>query len=368
MLIQLEYIHTFEGRMVPDGTGQFDYEYSIKDHLGNTRVMFDEGGNVLQDISYYAFGMTMDGLSYVASSNNQENNYLYNGKELQTDLDLDWYDYGFRMYDATIGRWHAPDAMAVFFPDVSPYQYVHNNPINLVDHFGLYDDDRDEGQDDEHEAEGEGELSIGVVDYPPKRDDPKGGIDWGGVWDFFFGGARGPYTPGQDNEDARNAGYEKDWDEGYSERDGERDNDIGFSRRDQLQLGLRYYGGDYSGSLNDNIYFFVDQLNQFNPVAVLMDVAYSKRFGTDRFGNPMASFEADVEVASFLFFGGVKVGKKVFHKQIKKIILKNSGNYRKVVGNNPNIVIKNGKIILEGQGPYKGKSFETGLDFLDYFK
>lgn len=208
--------------MVPDGAGQFDYEYSIKDHLGNTRVMFDEGGNVLQDVSYYAFGMTMDGLSYVASSNNQENNYLYNGKELQTDLDLDWYDYGFRMYDATIGRWHAPDAMAVFFPDVSPYQYVHNNPINRVDHFGLFDgdyDDRGDYRDDD----------LGFQWIPT-------GNRLGESWQ-----EREEREQWEAMENDRNDGYERDWDEDYVEREGD-------------QSGRSEYGNiDYAFNISGSV-------------------------------------------------------------------------------------------------------------------
>jgi RHS repeat-associated protein len=78
----------------------------------------------------------MQGLSYQTGNKSYNTNlYLYNGKELQQELDLNWYDYGARMYDAQMGRWHVVDALADNKPQVdkSPYAYAWNNPINLAD-------------------------------------------------------------------------------------------------------------------------------------------------------------------------------------------------------------------------------------------
>jgi RHS repeat-associated protein len=130
----LQFIQTSKGRLVPDGSGGFNYEYAIKDHLGNTRVMFSQTGEVLQDQSYYPFGMGMgDALTFNNNTTTPENKYLYNGKELQDDFDLGWYDYGNRYYDPSVARWHTPDLMAEFYYDQSPYNYVANDPINYID-------------------------------------------------------------------------------------------------------------------------------------------------------------------------------------------------------------------------------------------
>jgi RHS repeat-associated protein len=131
---ELQFIQTSEGRLVPDDNGGYNYEYALKDHLGNTRVMFSQTGEVLQDQSYYPFGMSMgEALTFDMPSTLPDNKYLYNGKELQNDFGLGWYDYGAMFYDPTLGRWHAVDPMAEAYNRESPYTYVKNNPLIFVD-------------------------------------------------------------------------------------------------------------------------------------------------------------------------------------------------------------------------------------------
>jgi RHS repeat-associated protein len=139
----LQFIQTSEGRLVPNGSGGYNYEYALKDlpiaiGTGNTRVMFSQTGEVLQDQSYYPFGMSMgEALTFHIPSTLPDNKYLYNGKELQDDFDLGWYDYGARFYDAAIGRFTAIDALTEKNHSQSGFVYAANNPIIYIDFMGL---------------------------------------------------------------------------------------------------------------------------------------------------------------------------------------------------------------------------------------
>jgi len=57
----------------------------------------------------------------------KEYKYKYNNKELQDELDLDWYDYQARNYDPAIGRWFNVDPLAEMSRRYSPYVYALDN-------------------------------------------------------------------------------------------------------------------------------------------------------------------------------------------------------------------------------------------------
>ncbi len=129
---ELQYILHSEGKYdLTNSSGQ--YQFDIKDHLGNVRVVVDIDGNELQQSAYYPFGMSFQ-------KGGIANKYLYNGKELQEDQigkgNLDWYDYGARFYDAALGRFHTIDPKTETYSFQSPYVYANNNPIYYIDENG----------------------------------------------------------------------------------------------------------------------------------------------------------------------------------------------------------------------------------------
>ena len=122
----LSKILTEEGYITLNGTTPV--HYYLKDHQVNNRVVIDQSGVVEQVNHYYPFGMTYgDG---IATSNQP---YKYNDKELDRMHGLDWYDYGARMYDSALGRFHTQDRFVEKYFPLSPYQYAANNPVCNID-------------------------------------------------------------------------------------------------------------------------------------------------------------------------------------------------------------------------------------------
>ena len=144
----LQFFPHAEGYVKRNTNNTYLYVYQYKDHLGNIRLSYaDVNGNgtiepateILEENNYYPFGLKHKGYNEIVNSNRSEvaEKYKFGGKELNDELGLDLYDFGARNYDPSLGRWLNVDPLAEEFAGWTPYHYVHNNPINLIDPTGM---------------------------------------------------------------------------------------------------------------------------------------------------------------------------------------------------------------------------------------
>ncbi|MBP8850087.1 MAG: hypothetical protein KBG80_05980 [Breznakibacter sp.] len=124
-----------------------DKQYELTDHLGNVRavvsakVNYNSSNNIkytptiITTTSYYPFGMAISSLS----SNSDKYRYGFNGKE--KDDKGEWgmtnYDYGFRIYNPAIAKFLSVDPLTKSYPELTPYQFASNTPIECIDLDGL---------------------------------------------------------------------------------------------------------------------------------------------------------------------------------------------------------------------------------------
>ena len=97
----------------------------------NNDGVIDKNNEVIQQTSYYPFGLDMYGLNTVQIG--PVNKFKFNGKELQDDFGLNLYDFSARGLDPVLGRWGQVDEHADKYVNWSPYVYVYDDPIKHID-------------------------------------------------------------------------------------------------------------------------------------------------------------------------------------------------------------------------------------------
>ena len=82
---------------------------------------------------YYPFGMTMPGRKY--NQGNSKYRYGFNGKENDNEVkgEGNQQDYGMRIYDPRLGRFLSVDPLSPKYPELTPYQFASNSPIQGID-------------------------------------------------------------------------------------------------------------------------------------------------------------------------------------------------------------------------------------------
>jgi len=118
----------------------------IEAYVGNESevdVYFDDvtldyhPGLQIQENQYDPWGLNLAGLNYTSPGMHDLNKYQFNGKEQQDDLGLNLTDYGARLYDPQLGKWHSVDPLTNSMRRYSPYNYCFDNPLRFIDPDGM---------------------------------------------------------------------------------------------------------------------------------------------------------------------------------------------------------------------------------------
>jgi RHS repeat-associated protein len=107
--------------------------------IAQTSNQVDFFGTFVPDVlsfnEYYPYGMLLPKRHGAVDSYR----YGFNGKEKDDEVKGEGaqYDYGFRIYDARVGKFLSTDPLYKSYPSLTPYQFASNTPIAAVDLDGL---------------------------------------------------------------------------------------------------------------------------------------------------------------------------------------------------------------------------------------
>ena len=123
------------------------WNYYVTDHLGSTRMVVDSNDSIKEVINYYPFGSEMQMTNPAQMTSEPSHPFRFTGKELDRQNGLNMYDFGARLFDvAGVPMWTSIDPLAEKNPNMTPYHFCHDNPVNRIDPDGMDDYFDDKGE------------------------------------------------------------------------------------------------------------------------------------------------------------------------------------------------------------------------------
>jgi RHS repeat-associated protein len=148
------------GAPPPDDPGPA-VQFNLSDHLGSSNVVVDHTGALVNREEFTPYGETSFG-SFA------KKRYRFTGKERDEESGL--YYHGVRYYAPTLARWANCDPIGIV-GGLNLYTYAADNPISLIDHFGMQPDTIQSNTQEDNLGPGE------IIEVSGKTP-PPGDVSW----------------------------------------------------------------------------------------------------------------------------------------------------------------------------------------------
>ena len=137
----LQFFDIGEGRGRISATNNFVYDYYLRDHLGNSRILLTDDYNtpspILEATSYAPFGLMQKGIGLQQTGSLHNWKKTFQKQEFNEDLGIDYYEYKYRFHDPQTGRFLQIDPLAEDYPYNSTYAFSENKLTGHVELEGL---------------------------------------------------------------------------------------------------------------------------------------------------------------------------------------------------------------------------------------
>ena len=135
------------------------------DYIQNVDLITDLDGEAYELFLYNSWGEQLHHWS--SNSSSWTSPYRFNAKEQDPETGLAYY--GARYYQSKLGVWLSTDPLYELASNLSPYRFSFNNPINVIDPNGLFEDPIDAKRSQFKATKKLGEDRVGEVYFDSNK-------------------------------------------------------------------------------------------------------------------------------------------------------------------------------------------------------